>query len=98
MTLPQRRRARALVYGTWVLVAGRVVEVPRPGSGRCGGNAARLPAGGQQGRQIDQADAARENRQHIAEVLDGVDAQEPAAPKDRVGDGGTLTARVGSGK
>ena len=48
--------------------------------------------------QIEQPDFARHERQHVAEVLERIDAGEPTRAEDRVRDRGAIGAGVGPGK
>src|SRR3954469_7796795 len=54
--------------------------------GRCSRGALRSPAGGQQRRQIHEANASGEPRQDVSEVLERIDACETARTEDRVRD------------
>lgn len=52
----------------------------------------------QQGGQVSQAHATCKSRQHVRQVLDGVDAGERAAAEDGVGDCGSAAVCIGAGE
>lgn len=77
------------------------LAVPGSGSarsGRGGRGAKRLPPSGHEVRDVRQPDLASEAREHVAEVLDRVHADELTAAEDRERDRGALATRVGSGE
>src|SRR4051794_16021246 len=81
----------------WQAGAAGSVAAAEMGEGRAKGGdgiAALLPAVRQQIRQVDQADLARHPGQHVAEVLERIDADEPARAEDRIRDRGSLGAAV----
>ena len=61
-------------------------------------SAAVAPGSRHERGDIGESDASRESRQHVCEVLDGVDVVEGAGAKHRVGDGRALSARVAACK
>lgn len=70
---------------------------PRGGSGKRvrAATLTQRPAGWQQRRQVLEAYATGVARQDVGEVLLWIDASKPAGAENRVGDRGTVTARVG---
>jgi hypothetical protein len=53
-----------------------------------------LPGLGHEGRKLVEVNAARESRQHVTEVGDGVEADQSAGAEDRIGNGRSLPASM----